>query len=105
MARKNVSKTYTNEDRKFAEGNPGKPKCAPELAEIAGIAGHDPQYPKIPDLDAFEERASICEFDGGLTCADTEQLAAQGRGYENVVAFRGAQQTIQKGNANDTSTT
>ena len=28
IARKNVSKTYTNETGKFAEGNPGKPKGA-----------------------------------------------------------------------------
>ena len=101
MARKNVSKTYTNETGNFAEG---KHTGAP-ISRNSRNSRADPQYPKIPDLDAFEERASICEFDGGLTCADTEQLAAQGRGYENVVAFRGAQQTIQKGNANDTSTT
>jgi hypothetical protein len=44
-----------------------------------------------PDLDAFEERAAISEFDGGLSRADAEELAAQCQGYENVVAFRSAQ--------------
>ena len=43
-----------------------------------------------PDTDAFEERAAIAEFDGGLTRDDAEQLAAQCQGYENVVAFRAA---------------
>ena len=41
-----------------------------------------------PDLEIFEERAAICEFDGGLSRADAEQLAAECQGYDNVVAFR-----------------
>ena len=51
-----------------------------------------------PDTDAFEERAAIAEFDGGLSRADGEQLAAQYQGYENVVAFRAAQKISTKGN-------
>ncbi|NKW71794.1 hypothetical protein HGD85_02175 [Rhodobacteraceae bacterium R_SAG10] len=43
------------------------------------------------ETELFEERAAIAEFDGGLTRADAEQLAAQCRGYENVVALRAAQ--------------
>ena len=43
-----------------------------------------------PDIDAFEERAAIAEYDGGLTRADAEQLAAECQGYSNVVAFRAA---------------
>ena len=49
------------------------------------------QFLTAPDLDAFEERAAICEFDGGLSRADAEDIAAQCQGYENVVAFRDAQ--------------
>jgi len=54
-----------------------------------------------PDTDAFEERAAICEYDGGLTRADAERLAAQGQGYDNVVAFRAAQMKSTKGSEND----
>ena len=40
-----------------------------------------------PDTDAFEERAVIAKYDGGLSRADAEQLAAQCQVYDNVVAF------------------
>tara|TARA_B100000989_G_C19138192_1_gene302198 strand:- start:120 stop:245 length:126 start_codon:yes stop_codon:yes gene_type:complete len=30
----------------------------------------------IPDIEAFEERAAIAEYDGGLTWQDAEDLAA-----------------------------
>jgi hypothetical protein len=43
-----------------------------------------------PDLDAFEERAAICEYDGGLLRADAEGIAAQCQGFSNVIAFRAA---------------
>ena len=58
------------------------------------------EYLSKPDLDAFEERASICEYDGGLSRADAEDLAAQSQGYENVVAFRAAQTKSTQGNEN-----
>jgi hypothetical protein len=45
-----------------------------------------------PDTDAFEERAAIAEYDGGLTRADAEQVAAQGQGFSNVIEFKAAQQ-------------
>ena len=43
-----------------------------------------------PDTDAFEERAAIAEFDGGLTRREAETLAARAQGYDNVVQFRAA---------------
>ena len=43
-----------------------------------------------PDTDAFEERAAICQFDGGLTRANAEKLAAQCQGFDNVVVLRAA---------------
>ncbi len=49
-----------------------------------------------PDLEIFEERAAICEFDGGLSRADAERLAAECQGFDNVVAFRAAQKTVTK---------
>lgn len=34
-----------------------------------------------PDIDAFEERAAIAEFDGGLSRAEAEDVAAQDQGF------------------------
>ena len=42
-----------------------------EIAEIAGIATEQPSQSQD-----FEERAAICEFDGGLPRDHAEQLAA-----------------------------
>ena len=53
------------------------------------------------DTDAFDERAAIAEYDGGLTRADAEDLAARCQGYDNVVAFKAAKMKTQKGNDND----
>ena len=36
----------------------------------------------IPDIDAFEERAAIAQYDGGLTRKQAEDLAAQGQGFK-----------------------
>ena len=35
----------------------------------------------VPDIDAFEERAAIAEYDGGLTRRAAEDLAAQAQGF------------------------
>ena len=43
-----------------------------------------------PDIDAFEERAAIAEFDGGLTRREAETMAAQSQGFRNVVKFKAA---------------
>ena len=37
----------------------------------------------IPDIEAFEERAAIAEYDGGLTLQDAEDLAAQAQGFQD----------------------
>ena len=44
-----------------------------------------------PDVEIFEERAAIAEYDGGLSRADAEHLAAKSQGFDNVVAFTAAQ--------------
>lgn len=49
------------------------------LATITTIA--------TPDLDRFTERAAIAEFDGGLSRADAEAIAAQAQGFENPAAL------------------
>ncbi|SFU21896.1 hypothetical protein [Sedimentitalea nanhaiensis] len=41
----------------------------------------------IPDIDAFEERAAIAEFDGGLSRRAAEDLAAQAQGFANADAY------------------
>ena len=70
----------------------------PNQPRLAEIARHIGQKRATPDLYAFEERAAIAEYDGGLSRPDAEQLAARGQGYENVVAFRAAQMKSTKGN-------
>lgn len=39
---------------------------------------------QIPDIDAFEERAAIAEFDGGLSRRAAEDLAAQSQGFADA---------------------
>ncbi|WP_334065737.1 hypothetical protein [Nereida ignava] len=35
----------------------------------------------IPDIEAFEERAAIAQYDGGLTRLQAESLAARKQGF------------------------
>ena len=42
----------------------------------------------IPDIEAFEERAAIIEYDGGLPRSKAEDLAAQGQGFRDAAHFR-----------------
>ena len=37
----------------------------------------------IPDIEAFEERAAIAEYDGGLSRSAAEDLAARQQGFRN----------------------
>jgi len=38
----------------------------------------------IPDIDAFEERAAIMEYDGGLSRSEAENRAAQAQGFRDA---------------------
>lgn len=38
----------------------------------------------VPDIDAFEERAAIIQFDGGLSRPKAEDLAAQAQGFRDA---------------------
>jgi len=38
----------------------------------------------IPDIEAFEERAAIAEYDSGLTRQQAESLAAQDQGFASA---------------------
>ena len=44
----------------------------------------------LPDVDAFEERAAIIEFDAGLSRRDAGALATKAQGYGTVAEFRAA---------------
>jgi hypothetical protein len=39
--------------------------------------------PLIPDIDAFEERAAIAQYEGGLTRKQAENLAEKAQGFRN----------------------
>jgi hypothetical protein len=38
----------------------------------------------IPEIDAFEERAAIAQYDGGLSRKQAEDLAAHGQGFKDA---------------------
>ena len=38
----------------------------------------------VPDIDAFEERAAIAEYDGGLVRSEAENLAARAQGFRDA---------------------
>ena len=40
--------------------------------------------PLIPDIDAFEERAAIAQYEGGLTRKQAEDLAAQAQVFRDA---------------------
>ena len=58
----------------------------PSVATVATVAvataperaANDPAHAQDFDPEAFEERAGIAQFDGGLNRSDAEALAAQG---------------------------
>ena len=38
----------------------------------------------IPDIETFEERAAIVEYDGGLSRSRAEDVAAQAQGFRDA---------------------
>ena len=42
---------------------------------------------RIPDIEAFEERAAIAEYEGGLTRLQAQNLAAQEQGFASAGAY------------------
>ena len=42
---------------------------------------------RIPDIETFEERAAIAEYDGGLTRLQADSLAAQEQGFASAGAY------------------
>ena len=45
---------------------------------------HRPKRHTIPDIEAFEERAAIAEYDGGLSRQAAEDLAARAQGFPSA---------------------
>lgn len=43
--------------------------------------------PLLPDIEAFEERAAIAEYDGGLSRRQAEDLAARAQGFTSAVHY------------------
>jgi 1,6-anhydro-N-acetylmuramate kinase len=41
----------------------------------------------IPNIEEFEERAAIAEYDGGLSRHRAEDIAAQGQGFPDADAY------------------
>ena len=41
----------------------------------------------IPEIDAFEERVAIAEYDGGLSRRAAENLAARAQGFADADAY------------------
>ena len=48
---------------------------------------HTSKHHIIPDIEAFEERAAIAEYDGGLSRSQAEDLAAQAQGFASGQAY------------------
>ncbi len=46
-----------------------------------------PSLTPVPDIDAFEERAAIIQYDGGVTRSRAEDLAAQGQGFRDAAHY------------------
>ncbi len=42
---------------------------------------------RIPDIEEFEERAAIAEYDGGLSRSEAEDLAAQAQGFADAYTY------------------
>ena len=41
----------------------------------------------VPDIEAFEERAAIIQYDGGLSRSRAEDLAAQAQGFRDATHY------------------
>ena len=81
---------------------PEAPARIARIARIACAGGRNsetvalPIRSETPDIDAFEERAAIIEFDGGLSRSHAELLAAQAQGYVSPAALVAAGSVVKK---------
>ena len=47
-----------------------------------------PPLDPVPDIEAFEERAAIMQYDGGLSRSAAENAAAQAQGFRDAAHYR-----------------
>ncbi len=59
------------------------------LPGSGGLSEIQDQSHVVPDPDAFEERAAIMEFDGGMARKEAETVAAQEQDRASVARFAG----------------
>ena len=43
--------------------------------------------PLVPDIEAFEERAALIQYDGGVSRLKAEDLAAQAQGFRDATHY------------------
>ena len=43
--------------------------------------------PLVPDIEAFEERAALMEYEGGVSRLKAEDLAAQAQGFRDATHY------------------
>jgi hypothetical protein len=43
--------------------------------------------PLVPDIEAFEERAALMEYEGGVDRSRAEDLAAQAQGFRDATHY------------------
>lgn len=43
-----------------------------------------PPLTPVPDIEVFEERAAIMQYDGGVTRSTAETVAAQAQGFRDA---------------------
>ena len=46
-----------------------------------------PPLTPVPDIDAFEERAAIMQYDGGLSRSRAEDEAARSQGFRDAAHY------------------
>lgn len=63
-------------------GFAGTPAALSQNSDGDTKAANDPAHVQDFDPEAFEERAGIAQFDGGLSRPDAEALAAQGMAFD-----------------------
>lgn len=47
-----------------------------------------PPLDPVPDIEAFEERAAIMQYDGGLSRREAEDAAARAQGFRDAAHYR-----------------
>lgn len=70
----------------FANTDKTAETLAPPVLSVSSVLSLTP----APDIDAFEERAAIAEYDRGMDRDAAERFAARAQGFESVSDLRGA---------------